>query len=199
MGSIPSVYSTGINDFYNPLNTGSLDFHYTLTPPNVPWGTWVNATTTDITGTGWAVPVDNARWISIAATPGTNQASQDYWTAFNLDRFDSSTAEITGTWQASGTASMYLNGQFVGSIAGGTASPFKISSGFTQQFNWLQFTVATDTSGNNGLLISMTGTANPVPEPSAIVSICGGLIAAAIGMKWRKRLCRKSITHTMPV
>lgn len=198
MGSIPSVYSTGINDFYNPLNVGSLDFHYTLTPPSVPWGTGVNATATDITGTGWAVPVDNARWISIAATPGTNQTTQDYWTAFNLDRFDSSTAEITGTWQASGTASMHLNGQFAGSITGGTVSPFTLNSGFTPGINWLQFTVAT-ANGNNGLLVSMTGTASPVPEPSAIVSLGVGLIMAAIGLKWRKQLCRKSITPTTPV
>lgn len=188
MGSIPSVYSTGINDFYNPLNTGSLDFHYTLTPPSVPWGTWVNATATDTTGTGWAVPVDNARWISIAATPGTNQTTQDYWTAFNLDRFDSSTAEITGTWQASDTASMYLNGQFAGSITGGTVSPFTLNSGFTPGINWLQFTVATDTSGNNGLLISMTGTANPVPEPSALITTAIGLIVAAFGLKMRKAM-----------
>ena len=201
MGSVPSVYSTGINDFYNPLNTGSLDFHYSLTQPGTPIGSQVPATVADTTGTGWIQPWDNARWVSIAQDPSTSLLSQFYYTAFNLDRFDASTAVITGEWAASGAAEIYLNGLSTNITVvndNGTAKhPFTLTGPFTGGINWLSFTVASE-SGRNGLLVSMTGTAQPVPEPSAIISTAIGAVVGAICLMWRKRQCRKSITPITP-
>ena len=193
MGSIPSVYSTGINDFYSPLNTGSLDFHYSLTQPGTPIGAIEFATVADTTGTGWLQPWDNARWVSISQDPATGLSSQFYYTAFNLDRFDSSTAVITGEWAASGPTSIYLNGLAANIVSTGSRSSFTVSGPFNSGINWLAFQVES-AGGKNGLLVSMTGTANPIPEPSAIVSTAIGVVAGAIALLWRKRQCRKSIT-----
>lgn len=201
MGSVPSVYSTGINDFYNPLPSGSLDFHYSLTAPGTPIGSQVFTTTADTTGTGWIQPWDNARWIATSQDPATLLQSVTYYTAFNLDRFDASTAVITGEWAASGAAEIYLNGLSTNITVvndNGTAKhPFTLTGPFTGGINWLSFTVASE-GGRNGLLVSMTGTAQPVPEPSAIISIATGIIAVALAMQWRKRQCRKSITLITP-
>lgn len=201
MGSITSVYSTGINDFYNPLPSGSLDFHYSLTAPGTPIGSQVFTTTADTTGTGWIQPWDNARWIATSQDPATLLQSVTYYTAFNLDRFDASTAVITGEWAASGAAEIYLNGLSTNITVvndNGTAKhPFTLTGPFTGGINWLSFTVASE-SGRNGLLVSMTGTAQPVPEPSAIISTAIGAVVGAICLMWRKRQCRKSITPITP-
>jgi len=197
MGVIPSVYSTGINDFYNPLNTGSLDFHYSLTAPGTPIGSQVPATVADTTGTGWIQPWDNARWVSIAQDPATTQQIVTYYTAFNLDRFDASTAVINGEWAASGAATIYVNGLATPIVNNGTRSAFTLSGPWTPGINRLAFEVASS-NNQNGLLISMTGTANPIPEPSAIVSTGIGVVAGAIALMWRKRQWLKSNTRTMP-
>ena len=194
MGSVPSVYSTGINDFYNPLNTGSLDFHYSLTAPGTPIGSQVPATVADTTGTGWIQPWDNSRWIAANQDPATPQQTVTYYTAFNLDRFDASTAVITGEWVGSGPSTIYVNGLATPIVNNGTRSAFMISGPWTNQINWLAFEVAS-TNNQNGLLVSMTGTANPIPEPSAMISTAIGVVAGAIIMAWRKRQWRKSITH----
>ena len=193
MGVIPSVYSTGINDFYNPLPSGSLDFHYSLTQPGTPIGAIEFATVADTTGTGWLQPWDNARWVSISQDPATGLSSQTYTTGFNLDRFDASTAVITGEWVASGPATVYVNGLATLITNNGTRSSFTISGPFNSGINWLAFQVES-AGGRNGLLVSMTGTANPIPEPSAIISTAIGVFAGAIALLWRKRQCRKSIT-----
>jgi hypothetical protein len=187
MGSIPSVYSTGINDFYNPLNTGSLDFHYSLSPPGTPIGSNDFTVVTDTTGTGWIQPWDNARWLSVAQDPTTTLSSVTYYTAFNLDRFDASTATITGEWAASGAGSVYLNGLATPITTTGSRSAFSLSGPFTRGINYLSFNVASN-NNQNGLLVSMTGTANPIPEPSAFLTMAIGLFAAALGLKMRRKL-----------
>ena len=201
MGVVPSVYSTGINDFYNSLPSGSLDFHYSLTAPGTPIGSQVFTTTADTTGTGWIQPWDNARWIATSQDPATLLQSVTYYTAFNLDRFDASTAVITGEWAASGAAEIYLNGLSTNITVvndNGTAKhPFTLTGPFTGGINWLSFTVASE-NGRNGLLVSITGTAQPVPEPSAIISTAIGAVVGAICLMWRKRQCRKSITPITP-
>jgi hypothetical protein len=187
MGSVPSVYSTGINDFYNPLNVGSLDFHYSLSPPGTPIGSNDFTVVTDTAGTGWLQPWDNARWLSVAQDPATTLASVTYYTAFNLDRFDASTASITGEWAASGAGSVYLNGLSTPITTTGSRSAFTLSGPFTSGINYLSFNVASN-NNQNGLLVSMTGTANPIPEPSAWLTMAIGLFAAALGLKMRRKL-----------
>ena len=185
MGSVPSVYSTGINDFYNPLQSGSLDFHYSLTAPGTPIGSQVCATVADTTGTGWIQPWDNSRWIAANQDPATPQQTVTYYTAFNLDRFDASTAIINGEWVASGPATIYVNGLATPITNNGTRSAFTLSGPWTPGINRLAFEVAS-TNNQNGLLVSMTGNAQPIPEPSAIVSIAIGILAAIFAMKWKK-------------
>lgn len=187
MSSIPSVYSTGINDFYNPLSSGSLDFHYSLTQPGTPIGSQVSATVADTTGTGWITPWDNAQWIASNQDPATPQQIVTYYTAFNLDRFDARTAVITGEWVGSGPSTIYVNGLATPIVNNGTRSAFTISGPWTNQINWLAFEVAS-ANNQNGLLVSMTGTANPIPEPSAWITLAVGLFVAALGLKMRKRL-----------
>jgi len=186
---ITSVYSTGINDFRDPLQTGSLDFHYVISPPAMPIGQIVFAKVADTSTTGWVSPWDNARWVSINVNPGTPSQTAVYRTVFNLDRFDASTAILQGEWVASGSGKIYLNGLALPLVNSGQKSAFTITGPFTSQFNELAFEVRNDSNNNNGLLVSMTGAAVPllVPEPSGFIAMATGLIAAAIGLRWRRK------------
>lgn len=186
MGSIPSVYSTGINDFYNPLQTGSLDFHYVVSPPPFLIGSTQNAMVTDTSSTNWMQPWDSARWISTNLNPTMTDTT--YYFAFNLDRFDSNSAVITGEISASGNSTLLLNGNSTGVTYTGDGTnktPFSLSGPFLPGINRLSFSVAS-TGGKNGLLVSMSGTANPVPEPSGLIAMTIGLLAAAFAVKWKK-------------
>jgi hypothetical protein len=166
---------------------GSLDFHYSLSAPGTPIGSNNFTVVTDTTGTGWIQPWDNARWLSVAQDPTTTLSSVTYYTAFNLDRFDASTATITGEWAASGAGSVYLNGLSTPITTTGSRSAFTLSGPFTRGINYLSFNVASS-NNQNGLLVSMTGTANPIPEPSAFLTMAIGLFAAALGLKMRRKL-----------
>lgn len=180
---IQSLYSTGINDFRNSLPGGSLDFHYLTSPAPLGQSAYV----TDTSTLNWITPWDKSRWISPNTDPGTPMQTVTYRTVFNLDRFDASTASIQGEWVASGSGKIYLNGLLLPVINNGQRSMFSIAGPFNKQFNELAFEVRSDAKNNNGLLVSMTGTALSVPEPSGFIATAIGLVAAAIGLRWKKR------------
>lgn len=202
--TVPSVYSTGINDFYNPLSGDSLDFHYQLI--SVPAGSGFGngtylANVADAKVSGWANSGTSARWIA----PATDISSMTslkatgqyiYETKFNLDRFEANTAEISGLWAVDDSSDgILINDVPIGFARTGTSEfstlqPFSITSGFLPGINSLKFIVnnlpGSDSINPTGLLVSMTATATPlviVPEPLSIVSMIGGLTLLIIARK----------------
>jgi hypothetical protein len=189
MGVVPSVYSTGINDFYNPLTVGDIDFHYLVGPPQPIGQPQPYAYVADTTGTGWMVPTNNAQWVAADTSPFTPMPYVEYQTAFNLDRFDASTADVSGWWAASGPATIYLNGASTGITTSSSTkpSPFSLNGPFLPGINQLSFNVLSSGS-SNGLLVSMTGTAEPlfVPEPSGLIAMGIALVITAFSRKIRR-------------
>ncbi|MFM7317675.1 MAG: hypothetical protein ACKO5E_12080 [bacterium] len=194
--TVPSVYSTGINDFYNPLTGDSIDFHYRLisSPPGSGFDQATYLVNTNApSASSWVKNSPNGQWIGPAndiSKMTTLKATGQYIyeTKFNLDRFEAATAEINGLWAVDDTSDgILLNDVPIGFARNGVTEfsslqPFSITSGFLPGINSLKFIVnnlpVTDAVNPTGLLVIMTSTATPlpiVPEPSAYVSILAGL------------------------
>lgn len=196
---IPSLYSTGVDDFHAPLISGSIDFHYQLISFPAGSGYDVNTYVADTSqppiDTGWASPGSNARWIAptsdvVNMPSATTTGDYVYETIFDLTGFDHTTAVITGQWTADDTAPvMLLNDVPTGfALSGpgvfGTLHSFTLTSGFVAGFNSLKFQVNNAVVGDStnpcGLLIVMTGSANVVPEPSTWVTLASGAFFAGL-------------------
>lgn len=196
---IPSVMSTGVNDFRNVLNNDSIDFHYLVnTPDNFTYKVepqvygnvrqqWMNPSSLSPT----------AAWISFNTDPKSvdNRDSYIYTTAFNLDRFDINSVVITGNWASSSASSIYINGNYLMSNYDtlstktyNTLSSFTInnSNGFLLRgINTLTFDISNGTPSNstkppNGLLVSMSGNSQAVPEPSSFILSSSAIITCSI-------------------
>lgn len=205
---IPSVYSTGINDYYGRLNTDSIDFHYLVrSPENVPSYTYAvdpQVIEFDPSGSGqggrdrWLDPSGlspTAKWISFGTNPKLvdNRPVYEYETYFNIDRFDINSVVVSGQMGSSAGSSVYLNGNYLFSnyptevtatYRNLTDFSFSNSSGFLLPgINKLTFEISNGYPSRpgfrppNGLLVSMSGVGNIVPEPSTyILSGIGCLI-----------------------
>ncbi len=204
---IPSVYSTGINDFYNPLTGDSIDFHYQLvsSPPGSGYNNMTYLVNTSApSASSWVKNSPNGQWIGpttdiskMTTLKATGQYV--YETKFNLDRFQANTAEINGLWAVDDTSDgILLNDVPIGFARSGvtefsTLQAFSITSGFQPGINSLKFVVNNLPVGGlenpTGLMVIMTGTATPlvVPEPVSMISLLAGL--ATMGLYYR---CRKA-------
>lgn len=199
--TIPSVYSTGINDFYNPLTGDSIDFHYRLvsSPPGSGFDQMTYLVNTNApSASSWVKNSPVGQWIGptndiskMTSLKATGQYV--YETKFNLDRFEANTAEINGLWAVDDTSDgILLNDVPIGFARNGVTEfsslqSFSITSGFLPGINSLKFIVnnlpVTDAVNPTGLLVIMTGSATPlaiVPEPSSMISIMVGLIVLAV-------------------
>lgn len=204
---IPSVYSTGINDFYNPLTGDSIDFHYQLvsSPPGSGYNNMTYLVNTSApSASSWVKNSPNGQWIGpttdiskMTTLKATGQYV--YETKFNLDRFQANTAEINGLWAVDDTSDgILLNDVPIGFARSGvtefsTLQAFSITSGFQPGINSLKFVVnnlpVSGLENPTGLMVIMTGTATPlvVPEPVSMISLLAGL--ATMGLYYR---CRKA-------
>lgn len=143
----------------------------------------------------WVANTATAKWIAPASTVPTNPGAissspaGDYVfkTTFDLNGLIASTATISGKWASDNTGlGVYLNGNLVPGSANNVSNAFaafknfSINSGFVDGMNTLEFHVRnlSGTSGNpTGLIVDMSGTAQPVPEPATIAALGAGLLA----------------------
>jgi len=143
----------------------------------------------------WVANTATAKWIApaptVPTTPGaiTSSPAGDYVfkTTFDLSGLIASTATITGKWASDNTGlGVYLNGNLVPGSANNVNNAFaafkdfSINSGFIDGVNTLEFHVRNNSgaSGNpTGLIVDMSGTAQPVPEPATLAALGAGLLA----------------------
>lgn len=195
---IPTLYSTGVDDYRMLLASGTLDPHYQLvsSPEGytedalkiTPHSAWTSAQAEDA-NSGWIGPT------ATAASSGVAPGTYVYETTFDLRGFLIDTAELTvAVARDDSLAGVYLNGDPVTySQAGYTlGSPFTITSGFVDGINTLSFAVNNGGTANNphGLRVEVWGTAM-VPEPASVVLfVLAGVGVLAGGRCWRRR-CRE--------
>ena len=115
-----------------------------------------------------------------------------FQTTFDLTGFNPSTAVLTGEWASDNCSQIWLNGLYTGTgiTAPGCLSamhPFTISSGFQTGWNTLDFMVVNNEAGASGLIVSISGTANEVPEPATLT-----LLGCGLAGLWLRRRNRKA-------
>ncbi len=148
---------------------------------------------------GWVSPPAGTQWINPYPTGGAAPAGYyDYQTKFYLTGLDPSTAVLSGLWAADNAGYIVLNNS--AAIGTGTSipdpygfknlTPFTISAQtpgntFNQGLNTLDFFVLNDYDVT-GLLVDISGTASPAPEPSSLLLMGSGLIG--LGGALRRKL-----------
>ena len=185
-GTLPGVYSTGVDASGNVLPAGQTDPHYTIT--SSPLGA-TSATTVAFMPVEWAANTASSGWINATGSGNDIEAlgNYTYTLSFSMNGFDLSTAEISGEWTSDNESEIFFNGVDTGFFSGtngfGAFSPFSITNGFVSGQNQLQF-VVTQEGGSGpinpeGLQVNITSaTASPVPEPAtfSLLGLAGLLL-----------------------
>lgn len=181
--SITGLFNTGVDDSGVVLPDGSLDLHYTMSGPSSLSSAYVLSPNTD---GPWIIPPAGSSWIGpINGNYDAPAGDYTYTLTFNLAGFNPSTATISGEWSSDNSSKILLNGVYTGISAGSTTSfwylyQFMITSGFHSGINTLEFIVtnAPNTGRNpTGLLVAdLSGSAAPVPIPSAVWLLGSGLL-----------------------
>lgn len=146
---------------------------------------------------GWVPPPGNTQWINPNLNGGSAPGGDyDYQTTFSLTNLDPLTAVLSGEWAADNSGYIVLNN--VVAIGPGTSipdpfgfrqlTPFSITSAggnvFNPGLNTLDFIVHND-GDVTGLLVEISGTASPTPEPSSLLLLGSSTIGIA-GLMGRK-------------
>ena len=161
---------------------GQTDLHYTYSLQNKSGATITGNAVVLSPGNvavQWATPPAGSAWVStcdaiatLSCLPGGSSAynlpvNVTYTTKFSMEGLDPLRASLTVTWTAddcSGTVT--LNGKPVDSGLGcgqwGNLHTFTVTSGFVEDTNTLSFTTTNNDNGYEGIVVSVSGTANPI-------------------------------------
>jgi hypothetical protein len=196
-GTVPAVYSTGVDDHGTVLPGGAGDPHWlvvagpgVLLPRDavIPWNQ---------TPGGEHYPYSDAMWIaSDSSGDAPNMAVFVYQQQFDLGAFDPSKFFITGHWSADDYGQILVNGApAIGtgelSLQDYGLSPnraynydwthgFTITGGFKPGLNTIEFEIGNSGGGASGFAVSMAA----VPEPASMAEAVIGLVGL---MAWLRR------------
>ncbi len=204
---ISTLYSTGVDDFHNPLPGGSIDPHWELTvspDPAYPGpDAFVLSDSAPLFSNGGTPNTSTSKWIGPRAdgghnfprsdcTVGCTTADYHFETVFDLTGLDPLTAQITGQWSVDDSAIMLLNGvqvasyPFIQGVTWREFAPFTVTSGFVAGVNTLTVIVNNQFYPNSnlrdnatGMQVQLTGTAN-IPEPASLLLLAGGVSALRV-------------------
>ena len=205
---INTLFNTGVNSSVAVLPNATIgDPHYSLF--SVPTGSTKDLRIITSAG-GFPIPpyiADNttSRWIvpnnpptGINAGDNSPPGTYIFRTTFDLTGLRPLTASIKGGWSSDNNGlGIYLNG--VNTLAPATSptqfsqgfKAFTITAGFVSGVNTLDFYInnASGATGNPvALRVEMTGTADEVPAPPAMV-LLSGLVGMGVLRGWRRRRC----------
>lgn len=176
MAASIQVYNTGVNSGGGLLGDAAVDSHYSVIAAPGPY-------TTAFTGngvvlpTGWIADGPASRWIGVTSFMGEWRPTGTYTfrTTFDLTGLDSSSASLSLSIASDNNCDVFLNGVHTGittPFAGFSSfSNYSVNSGFLAGINTLDFSVFELGSTPSGLRVELSGTANAVPEPTAIALI----------------------------
>lgn len=178
--TITGLYPTGVSDSGSVLGTGTLDPHYDLSGPAGP----AIARSTDV---AWTAPPSGSKWIGPSNTNNDPQGTYSYIITFDLTGLDPSTAAITGRWTSDNDSEIFLNSTATGLATTRPQDPFRrleptftLDDGFVFGINTLEFRVWNG-GGPTALLVStLSGHAEPIPEPSTALLLAFGLTGLAL-------------------
>lgn len=190
------IFNTGEGAGGNALAVGQTDPHYSLV--SAPAGVSLAAITT-APNPAWIGNTATATWISPGNSGSINWAPgiYDYQTTFNLTGLDAATAQLSGMWTSDNNATIYLNGVSTGITTSqapfGNLQAFSITSGFQAGLNTLDLMVDNQplSAGGSqpnptGVLMEVSGTAQPVPEPAGPAVLSGLLLCSLTVPRLRK-------------
>lgn len=199
---IPGLHNTGEIDA-----VGEVDSHYSLIVSSEPLFPGPEAYVSGNRHPAWLPNTATSRWIS----PGPDGSAPYrigeyvYRTTFDLTGLDPNTASITGNWAIDNQGlDVLINGISTGiahkyndsTILPGPFSEFDvfaISTGLVPGTNTLDFVTYNLDISPHGLHVQLSGTAEPIPEPSTLV-LFGMAAPGLLVCAWRQR--RPGITRS---
>lgn len=195
------AHAAPISDLHNTgagLPAGTQDTNYTVTNPDksTNYGYSTDTTSGFPVAGAWVPDTATSAWVTPFSNPNGNYpvGTYDWKTTFDLTGFDPASASFHGRSSADDRATIFLNGQQIGSVTTFTQwSDFESSPGFfLPGVNTLEFQVVNDT-GPTGLRVEISdsneiATVAPVPEPETYVMMLAGLGVLSSLARRRKSL-----------
>lgn len=189
---LTDLFNTGVDAAGVALGDNALDTHYAVivAPDPTPLGQPLAATSAGGFPVGpWIGDSTVSAWISPKSDTNGPVGDYVFRTTFDLTGLDPLQTSIAGQWSIDNSAiGIYLNGGFVGQFNNSFTSfvPFAVTSGFVSGINTLDFAI-NNAGGPVGVRVEMTGTSQPVPEPSTYGLMIAGLLGAGAVARRRSK------------